>query len=355
MKIKSSVFLRALETNFYQISGDIIKIHSFTKSGCGIIRKIKNQYGKPTDGAEFILKKNDADILARFNGDLTLIKDGETIKCTYQKSTCKIQNISDMVQPKLQMADLKPVAVDMNYFRKAAGLITKEGVQITSGGIAVTDEAHSMVYRAIEEYEVPQPVNIPAEFLKYLDKTMSYELRTNGKIAVLMNASEIVYTTVYEKLAQDLSNFFPEARGYFELLGDEELKTHIQYAAMFGTLIRLAIVKKDGLKMLHVSSEWLGGSERKYEADLAVVTNIEEFSECYDAKTLLKCIGCFNFGIEKPLQIGVNDTLLRINADNELFVAVRTKTFDDVELRLIGEMEADSNDGSTGTDPESGE
>ena len=328
MLINSSVFSRALEINVYDFVPGEVRIHSFSKNGCGIIRRTAVHGCKDT--MRIVLAKNDADILARFHDDLTLNKTGETIHCSSGSSRCSMQNITDQLLPKLKMANLIPVGITLEEFKKAADMAKKEGVQLSQNGCATSNSSHSYVYRLFRDLGSIRPINAPVDALKLLNSDDHYLIYANDTFITFQSQTEIVYSNLYTKLVSNLDDFNPPAEGWIKIKDPEGFVNHMKYAAAFSDLVRLTV---NG-DVLALATDVVAQNPRKYSAEIRIESNLSKYCKAVDIENMLKCLGAIYPGRQDSIEIGVTNRMLKMENDNELAAVAIVKMLEDEEFEL---------------------
>lgn len=338
MKINSSVFARALDTNVYDFVPGEVKIHSFSQNGCGIIRR--SAVSGCQEAMRIVLSRNDADILARFHDDLVLEKTGETIKCSAGASRCSFQNITELAVPRLKMANLQSVNISLAEYKKAAGMAKKEGVQISKNGCASSNTDRSFAYRLFKNLGDIKSISAPVEVLKLLNNDERYSIFANDTFITFQLETEIVYSNLYTKLITALDDFDPKTDGMIRILEPNKFAEHLKYASAFSDLVRLNIENGEML----LTTDVVAQDPRRYSAVIPVNSNFKVYSRAVNIENLLRCIDAIYPKNADEIEIGVSKTILKFRNDTELAATAIVKMLEGEEYEL--EEEGGSDDGT---------
>ncbi len=328
--INGALFDRAMENNCIRIAGKNAQIHSFNQDGSGIYRQSVNSSGTDVDDIRFNLKKSDMGIMAKFK-ELTVEKDNETLRCTDGSGRFSIQNLVDLHEVNPNLRDVKDIGLPWEDFKKTAGFLGKNsGMTVCSTGVMAYDKNMEMMYKRKIELDAADAYVLPAEILKYTDKEIEYQLKTNRKMLCAMANGEMVYSSVMKGLTSSIPvNYDPQLSGWFEIQNLEELQEHLKFGSSFGTMVFLTI---DSGKVLHLRTISGTDDPRSYEAQMKIDTNISRIGIAFQIAGLLKILTLAD--PDQPVRLYLDNGRMRFDTDNEFAILGGIRTPENVNIVL---------------------
>ena len=345
MKIKGSYFRRCMESNLFQIADGKINVHSFAKDGTGMFRVLNND-ADPEDKetVEFFIKKSDADIISAFDElDMEVNEETNSIVFRSDKTVIRFQNQTSIQKPKPNIAETVLIKLGSEEFVKASALSEKDAKNmgnITAGlvfcrnGLMLYDSSLSVYYRYCgpDNCGPEVPIRVPVAILKLAEPKREYSIRLSEKLMVFMSESEILYSGVYAGHNAKMIGYDPKPDGTMTIDDAASFMEHIRMAGAFNSLVRISI-KTD---LLTIENYLDNDDPRLYSAEMAVNTNIEEYSILINAKAMNHMFSGLEVNGSKPLVLGVNDTLIRSDEIDRYMVMAACSNPDNVKLKLKG-------------------